>query len=601
MRASSWRARVAPALTPALLLLAPGLLLIGALTWPLIFSSAAFNGDWLEQLWFVSKQADAISANHLPSLFLNYRFGVFYPHYAFYGGTLYTVGALLVLALGSAPIGGYVLTYLLGFAAAYGGWYWLARIFGLGRWRAHAPGLVFVTSSYYLTLIYARGDWPEFIGISLIAPMLAAGLAVLRAKRLRAGPALALFLSSALFFGSHSLTVVWGSTTIALTALAILACVPQARRALSKAGVVRAGALVLSALLVNAWFLLPATVYEAQTRIASGYLGWRLVLRETMFLVSAQHLFTLSRASASLPGTDFALSLPVLVIGWVLVSLVLALWGGLRNPWTRVLLICSALTAALTVLMTQADLVLALPRVYATLQYSYRLESYVLLALSGAVLAALAVARSPTSRGSGRALERWAWVLIAVLAVAVVGAIQQAAAPPSLRENRYAALANFDRLDGPNAKEALLDYIDVHQRFINAGARRPAELAFPVGGVRNDTVSGTVRAYPGELIYTNLFGPPNLVNVSGAKIVGINAEGYDVLEAGSAAGGGAGAGGPPAHRITITEASTTPIVLGRWLTLLGVLALVAQLLALAVRSRSGRARSSAAVRGPRAS
>ncbi len=597
------------------------MLLVGVLTWPLVFSGSAFTGDWMEQLWFVSKQAQAIESHHLPSLFLNYRFGVFYPHYAFYGATLYVSGALLVLGLGSAPIAGYVLTYLLGFAATYGGWYWLARMFGLGRWRAHVPGVVFVTSSYYLTLIYARGDWPEFIGISMIPPMVASGLSVLRADRLRAGPAIALALSSVLFFGSHSLTIVWGSTTIAVVAVAILICVAPARRALTKTGVLRVGALVLAALLVNAWFLLPAAAYEAETRIASGYLGWRLVLKETMSLVSVHHLFTLSRASASTPGANFALSLPILAVGWAIVSLALALRGGLRNPWTRVLLIGSTLTAALTVLMTHAGLILALPRAYATLQYSYRLESYVLLALSGSILAALALARNPgrsggpgsvhrserdtrANPGSGpspnRALQRWTWVLIPVLAVSVVGAIQQTDAPSGLHESRYALLAHFDRLDSPSATEALLDYIDVHQRFVKAGTTRPAELAFVADdAVHNNAVSGVVRAFPGQLIYTNLFGPPNLVHVAGAKIVGINAEGYDVLEAGPTPGERADGEGPPMRRITVNEASTLPVVLGRWLTLLGVLALAIQFLALALRSRGARARSSAAVRRSR--
>ncbi len=586
---------------PALQLAVPALL-IGVLTWPLVFSGESFNADWMEQLWFIAKQADSIRTNHLPSLFLNYRFGVFYPHYAFYGATLYVFGALLVLALGNAPTPGYVLTYLLGFAAAYGGWYWLARMFGLGRWRAHVPGVLFVTSSYYLTLIYARGDWPEFIGISTIPLMLPAGIAVLRAQRLRAGPVLALLVSCILFFGSHSLTIVWGLTTIALAAFAILLCVPQARRALTRAGVLRAGALGLSALLVNAWFLLPAAAYESETHIASNYLGWRWLLRHTTIIVSAGHLFTLSRASAIVPGIDFALSLPILAMGWVLVGLLLALCSGLRKPWTRVLLICCALTAGLTVMMTHVGLILALPRAYATLQYSYRLESYILLALSGAVLAALTLERDPAPRGLGRLAARWTWMLIPVLAVSVVGAIKQTNAPSSVPESRSELLANYDRLDAPNPTEALLDYLDVHQLLVKV-LGHPPELFFPTGTVRDDTVSGTVHAYPGELIYTNLFGPPNLVHVAGATIVGINHGGYDVLRVGSAAGqrGGAGSalrarggeGGPPLQRITVSEASTTPIVLGRWLTLLGVLACAALLLATALGSRSGRARSPA--------
>jgi hypothetical protein len=609
------RARV----IPALVLAVPALLLIGVLTWPLVFSGEAFNADWMEQLWFIAKQAASIRTNHLPSLFLNYRLGVFYPHYVFYGATLYVAGALIVLALGDAPTPGYVLTYLLGFAAAYGGWYWLARMFGIGRWRAHVPGVVFVTSAYYLTLIYARGDWPEFIGISMIPLMLPAGIAVLRAKRQRVGPALALLVSCILFFGSHSLTIVWGSTTIALAAFAILICVPQARRALTRAGVLRAGALGLSALLVNAWFLLPAAAYESETRIASIYHDWRALLRVAVNLVSASRIFTFSRASATAPGIAFALSLPILAMGWVLVSVVLALWGrGLGNPWTRVLLICSALSAAFTVMMTHVGLILVLPRAYATLQYSYRLESYILLALSGAVLAALVLAQDSAPRGRSRLAARWTWALIPVLAVAVVGAVQQTDAPPGVPESRGEQLAYFDSLDALKPNEALFDYLDMHQRRIKA-SDHPPELLFPTGAVRDETVSGTVLAYPGELISTNLFGPPNLVHVSGAKIVAINAVGYDVLEVGSAASGGAGGGsaagagagtgspagagggdgGPPVQRITVTEASTTPIVLGRWLTLLGVLACAVLLLTTALQSRSGRARSSATVRRSR--
>ncbi len=83
------------------------------------------------------------------------------------------------------------------------------------------------------------------------------------------------------------------------------------------------------------------------------------------------------------------------MIAWVLVSLAIFLRRGLRGTWIRVLLICAALTTFLIVLMTHAGLILALPRAYATLQFSYRLESYVLLALSGTVLAALVLDQGP--------------------------------------------------------------------------------------------------------------------------------------------------------------------------------------------------------------
>ena len=184
----------------AVLLGAP-MLLIGVLAWPMLFTSGDFNEDWAHHLWFIWNQSFAIRDSYHPSFFLNTVDSVFYPQYAFYGGTLDAAVGMLSLALGNAPIEAYVLTYLLGFAAAYGGWYWMARAGGLRGWWAHVPSATFITSAYYLTLVYARGDLPEFIGVSMIPLMVASGLSVLRADRLRFWPALALACSSVMFFG----------------------------------------------------------------------------------------------------------------------------------------------------------------------------------------------------------------------------------------------------------------------------------------------------------------------------------------------------------------------------------------------------------------
>jgi hypothetical protein len=559
------------------------LLLVGVLCWPLIFSRAIFNGDWLAQLWFMSQQALAIRANHVPSLFLNYPDGVLYPHYAFYGGTLYALTGTLSLLLGNAPVETYVLAYLLGFAAAYGGWYWMARSAGLGRWWAHVPGLVFVTSSYYLTLIYARGDWPEFIGVSMIPLVVAAGLSVLRADRLRAWPALALTVSSIFLFGSHSLTIVWGSTMIALVGLAILLCVPRARRVLTRAGAIRVAGLVIPAALLSAWFLLPAAAYESNTLIATEFPHWEALLRGTMGLVSTGHLFTLSRASASTPGAAFALSLPILAMAWALASLAIFLRRGLRGTWIRVSLICSVLTALLIVLMTHAGLILALPRAYATLQFSYRLESYVLLALSGTVLAILVLAMS-----GGREALLLRWALLPVLAVSVVGAIQQTDAYPA-GGNRYTLLANIYTPRAPGAGEVLTDYVDVHLRVLNDPNGRPPEVHFTPTAVHDNHVSEVVHLHPGQLVYTNLQGPPSLVHVAGAKIVGINRAGYDVLEIGPATGAAQGTANrgatTPTETVSLSPIDSLPVVAGRVLTLAAVAILLTQFLALAVRRR----------------
>ena len=585
---SGRRVGISPAVRSALVILVPALALIVLLAWPLVLTRSYFNPDWSAQAWFLSQQALAIRANHVPSLFLNYQYGAFYPHYAFYGGTLYAIGGTLSLLLGSAPIDAYVLTYLLGFVAAYGGWYWMARMAGLSRLWSHVPGLVFITSAYYLTLIYARGDWPEFIAVSMIPLVAASGLNVLRAERLRIWPAVVFTLSSIVFFGSHSLTLVWGSTMMIVIGLAILLCIPRARREVTRAGAIRVASLVVPALLVNAWFLLPAVAYQSSTEIASQYVGWEGLLRNTMSLVSVQHLFTFSRASASTPGAAFALSLPILVMGWGLLSVGVFAVGGLRGAWSRMLLICAVLTVAFTVLMTHAGLILALPKAYGTLQFSYRLESYVLLALSGTVLAALVLGR----RGS-RLQRIWSWTLPPLLIVSLVGAVQQSGAYPHSEGTRARTLA--EAYTQPNTGERLLDYLDVHLPGI-AEAENLEKARFPPAAVRHNHISIAVHAVPNQLLDTNLQGPPSLIDVAGARIVGIDHAGYDVLEVDPGRSvprkARSGGGEPPAVRISVSPSASLPVVLGRVLSACALAFLVLGFLVLLFRrwvSAGGRA------------
>ena len=93
------------------------LLLLLALAWPLLFSNSTFNEDWMNHLWYVWHQSLTIRADHLPSLFINYSHGIFYPVYAFYGGTLYALAGGLSSCSRSATLrcSAYLLTYLLGF------------------------------------------------------------------------------------------------------------------------------------------------------------------------------------------------------------------------------------------------------------------------------------------------------------------------------------------------------------------------------------------------------------------------------------------------------------------------------------------------------
>jgi uncharacterized membrane protein len=545
---------------------------LAAVSWPLVFTSAAFNNDWLNHLWYMWHQSVAIREDHVPSLFLDYSGGILYPLYAFYGGTLYALVGTLSLLLGGAPLQTYVLSYLLGFAAAYGGWYWVARMFGVRGWLAHMPGLVFVTSASYLTMIYALGDWPEFLAVSMMPLMIASGLSVLRARRLRFGPALALVASCVVFFGSHLLTIVWGSTILAVVIVALLAGAPGVRRGIARAGLLRVAVLVVPAVMVSAWFLLPTAAYEAHTLIARSYPHARALLRELMFTVSARNLFTLSRAPS--PGTIVSLELPILAVAWVLVSVVLLVQRRRGGTWMRVLLITVVATVALAVLMTHAGLILALPRLYATLQFSFRLESFVLLGISATMLVVLVMANDGDSR-----LRGWTWLLVPVAVVSVIGAVQQTGAHMEGKDRNTA----LSYLTPPPERFGQFDYVD---NRLPEYERPLPQVRFPLSTIATGGASALVRIPPGRLVATNIRGGPDFVHVTGARIVGVDGEIDDVLELPATPDPGAAARALAASqtaRVSVGPAEPAPVLLGRVISLIALVVLAGELGLLAIR------------------
>ncbi|HEY3829283.1 MAG TPA: hypothetical protein VGL57_08815 [Solirubrobacteraceae bacterium] len=546
------------------------------LAWPLLFSNASMGSDWLLHLWYLWHQSLAIRANHFPSLYLNYSRAVFFPEYAFYGGTLYALAGILSLALGDAPLTAYILTYCIGFAAAYAGWYWMARIVGLGRWEAHAPGFVFITSAAYITIVYGRGDWPEFIGVSMIPLMTAAGLSVLRADRLRIWPALALLGASVLFSGSHNMTLLWGTTFLALIGLAILVLVPQARHMLTRRGVIRIASLLVPAVLVNAWYLLPAIAYESHTIIGSGYLRgsryWQTMLHNSMHRVSARNLFSFPPV-VSTPGY-LIFSLPMLAVVWILTSTAILLRIGSRGVWMRVLLIISGVTILMLLVMTHVGIIEALPRPYTILQFSYRLESYVLLGLSGMLLAVLVLVKQSGTPH----IKLWTWTLAPVLLVSTVGAIQQLNGVP-LTGNRELILSSYLNVQPPGFGQPLLleDYTTTAVPMMTNTEVIPTTVYFPPSAVNHDQISEVVHLRAGQLVGSNIGGGPEVVHVTGARVVGVDPEGGDVLEILPPANG------TSTETISLSRGNSLPVTLGHLLTLIALALLAAELTWLVIR------------------
>jgi hypothetical protein len=547
--------------------------LVLVLCWPMLLRTGdTFGDDWSTHLWFVWHASEALQADHRPSLFVQYGGGAFYPHFAFYGGTLYTVTGLLSAALGDAQHG-YALSWVLAFAAAYGGWVWLGRMAGLGRWSAQAPAVVFVTSPYLITTTYVRGDWPELVAVSAMPLVAASALSVLRADRLRLVPGLALAGSAIVFSGSHNITLLWGATFLVLLPAVLCLVVPAARRQVTRAGALRVLAILVPAVLVNAWFLLPDVVYQADTMIAGTYADTRKGIDGFLFLVGSGNLFSLSQRTADPDTADFVLALPVLAMAWVLLAGAATARQARRAPWWGVLAVLAAVTAALLVLMTHAGLVLALPRPYVMVQFTYRLESYILLGVCGALLVALVLLRDAPRR-----TRAWTWVLVPIVGASLVTGIAQV--------DRFKVTPLYSTYDKPFIPSMGI-FASEAEPDVGDGSR--PTLAFPAGLIRHDRVTLVAAANPGQVVDTNLLTMPALVHVEGAQIIGRRTGRTDqsvpqyhaVLRIDRDAT-------PGAARITVSAAHPPAVVIGRVLSVLGILALLANFALLPRRRRRAR-------------
>ncbi|MES1171016.1 MAG: hypothetical protein ABUL56_01500, partial [Actinomycetota bacterium] len=389
--------------------------LLVMLNWTSITDAPHLVQDFPAGAWMMQHQAAALREGLIAPLTLTANAAAFYPIFAFYGGTLFLLGGAITLLVGSADAAETILS-ILALAAAYGGWLWLARMAGVRSWPAHAPAVIYVTAPYVLTNINVRQDFAELVACAVIPLMVASTLSVLRADRLRAGPAAALAASVIVFGGSHNLTLLWGTTILAIAALVVAAGVPQARRQITTRGVLRVLAIVVPAMSVNAWYLLPNLAYHSDTVIVNRIDEWKALLKGPHPELGAEYLFAVGRPSA-FAGSGLTITLPMLAMAWVVVVAFVcrAQW---RGTWARTLAVLTLLTVGVFAVMTHPRWILELPAPWQMIQFSYRLETFVLFGICGAMIVALVLINR-----SGR---RWlAGLLLPILAFSVIGAAVQ--------------------------------------------------------------------------------------------------------------------------------------------------------------------------------
>ncbi len=562
------RARRLSLLTSTWFTVAGGLTLAAVVificTYPMIagrageFRAGGFVGyDWFAHLWYIWHQGESMKAHLLPSYFAQNTSGVFDPHFAFYGGTLYTLTGAVSIALG--PDAAYVSAWIWAFMMAYGGLYWMARQVGAGPWASHIPSIVFVTSPWYLSSIYVWGSWGQNTAFSALLLALAAGFSIMRADRLKPLPALALAIGVLFYTGSHSLTLAWATTAMTVLGVVFFALVPGFRRLFNRRGMLRIAVVAIPAGLINAWFMFPAIAYQGQTWIGNNYTMARSFLLTSMHYVEPEHILSFTRARAEPFSPHLALQLPLLAAAWLVVGLVLIRphW---RSQWLRTALLMLIAGVGMWQLMTHSSWILGLPHPYDQIQAPYRLEAYINIAVAGALIATLALIARSRSR-----LRHWTWVMVPILALLVIQSRAQLleVRDPTAVGPQWNTAAPYLTND---ARLGMADYVNTEIEEYQP-TRSFAFVSFsPKQAEQDGRAVATIDAQPGEYVASNLKVSNPLIKVEGARIAARDQAGNAFLEVDADAK-------PGAAKITVTAAHPFPVVAGRLVTLFGLLSL----------------------------
>jgi hypothetical protein len=548
---------------------------------PAILTSRTFGPDWTVHLWLLSAQGDAI-AHGAPSLFFNADpMGAFYPHFAFYGGTLYALGGGISALLGGAPVVAYLIMWLVGFLMAYCGTLWLSLQAGLRDWRAHAAPVVVVTSAYYLTNAYARGTWPELIATSAIPLVLAATVHLLRAERVTLGPAAALIFGATIFTGSHNISLLWGTVTILVLAVLGAIAVPSLRR-LHVKRILTIAVLGGAGIAVNAWFLFPDLAYAKRTGItaASG-----LFLDVSHWFGSLGNVFDPLRHTPGQSTTpDLFTQLPVLVILWAVVATAVTFRRRPTGPVVRAVVGLILFFVVFLNLLSFDWPWKILPTTLSYVQFTYRLETYIILGL--ALLVAVLLHAIQGWRAQSPRQARWLELgLGAALAIGVAAGVWQTWDTPSTTFSTRAQ-ATADPHKQPGTWYDTGGFRDRSRKVIDLPPSQ--KVIFPPADLGDDKLTKVVQLPPNDApISTNVAAGDYLVRIKGARSVGRTADGYQVVQPVEVL---------PGHKARLTlEAQTSKVVVGgRVVTYLALAFIAAALAAIGLSGRRVRLSGAAA-------
>jgi hypothetical protein len=547
---------------------------------PVLFTSSGLAPDFTNHLWLSWAAGESLVQAGHPSYFLNAEgVGVFDPFFAFYGGTLYAVTGGISDLLGGHPLIAFTGITMLAVAGSYLGMLWLGRELGIRGWVAHAPAVTVVTSAYYITDLYGRGAWSEFVAVAAIAPLVAACVHLLRVPAWRPWPVLVFAFSATIFTGSHNITLLWGAI-VAVGALLLMWLTQGCPWHLPYRRLAMVAGLGMASILVNAWFLLPNIAYARDVAIyGTSPLTWSST---SFFNTPAVLLDPLRYVPSQSSTSGLYVQIPDWFLGWGLMAGVVLLSrrsmaGRLRRAWVGAVIVVVLL---LTLIMLRPFWEHAsFP--FNQIQFPYRLGSYVFYAVAGLVLVgALVLQRAATLEASPRAVKGLRLALIAVAAVSAGLCLWQQWTPTRPFPNSYAhrseVLASihvrpFSWYDNGSFNDGQSPVVTVPgERFLII----PPEL------VHGDRFAAWMDLPPGpEPIQTNIAAGGYLAHISGVKRLGRGLYNYTVVRRLN--------GGSDPVRVVI-ETTHSPLIELGWI--LSILASIAILVVLGYTGlRTGRA------------
>jgi hypothetical protein len=528
---------------------------------PMLFTERTFDRDWSNHLWLARMQGANISADGHPGLFLHAAspnpgidLGVYYPQFAFYGGTLYAAAGALGLLIG--PVAAYLCFFAGGLAASLFGWVWIARQAGIPAPLALVPGVLHITSAYVLANMYGRGAWPEFVAAAMLPLVAASAWALLRSPRIEPWPAAALVVATVFLTGSHNITLVWGAVFLAAVAVAVAVAVGrEAVRGIGLRRVAAIGGLMLLAAGLNGWFLLSDLAYAHQVGLTP-YDDGAKFFNEARVVLNPLRVVPSESGSPGLTAEA-----PVVALGWSVAALALCGAGALTRAWRRLGAALGLLLLGFLSLVLRDDPTVgaigrfvwgALPSPLRYVQFAFRLQTYVTLLVCGLVVVALAaIVRAP--RGARRT------GLVSAVAIVTTLSLYQAV-HQAWRQPSFSSTRSF--LTDRPVREVPVTWSDPgnfrdHAAPVIAATRRvhlDPDLVAEGRGVRLPSGSDTVA--------TNIGAGPSLVRLEGADPVGRLSGGQMVIRPVS-----------PAADLRVRAARTVPVVFGELLTLASALTL----------------------------